>query len=287
MGHVSEVRSIESASLLRRNFRNWGSVALFLRRSKGLSANITVKFRDAQSSDETILRSELKELIQYCRFAESIGVAPAPDLHVLVTMKRDIEAKLQRQFTKEEIERWSTGARFDINAMSLLALVRRHKPKTAVETGVGQGITTYTMLNAMQLNGGGTLISVDIPNRNPEGYINKDGQHDFVYTPEGKDPGWLIPDRLRSNWDFRLGTSAMILPTIHSRIDLFFHDSEESYSNMTFEYGWALEHLREGGILASLNIGWNSAFKDFRRANPGCELLYEGNDFGVFRTSSS
>ena len=223
------------------------------------------------------------ELIRYSKFAESIGVAPAADLPTLVVMKRDIETKLQQQFTKEEIEQWSTGGRFDKNALTLFAFVRRFKPKIAVETGVGQGVTSYTMLRAMQLNGFGKLISIDLPNRNPAGYFNKDGQHDFVYTPEDKAPGWLIPEFLRRNWDFRLGTSAKILPTIQGRIDFFFHDSEESYFNMTFEYGWALDHLDNGGILASYNIDWNSAFRDFRTAHSEFELLFEGTDFGVLR----
>jgi predicted O-methyltransferase YrrM len=85
-------------------------------------------------------------------------------------------------------------------------------------------------------------------------------------VPTGKEPGWIIPDHLRHRWELTIGRSQDRLPTLLGelgKIDLFLHDSEHSYDCMSFEFRTAFGHLRSGGILASDDASWNSAFEDF------------------------
>jgi hypothetical protein len=48
-------------------------------------------------------------------------------------------------------------------------------------------------------------------------------------------------------------------------IDIFFHDSKHTYEHMFFEFEAAFQRLRLGGVLASDDISWNSAFFEFCR----------------------
>lgn len=127
---------------------------------------------------------------------------------------------------------------------------------------MAQGISSYFFLKALDLNGTGKLISIDYPNRDPEGY-RYEGKVDHVYVPRELPPGWLVPDSLRVRWDLRLGKSSEVLPTLDMEIQLFQHDSEHSYQNMMFEYEWALQHVEKGGVISSDDINWNSAFQEF------------------------
>jgi hypothetical protein len=43
-----------------------------------------------------------------------------------------------------------------------------------------------------------------------------------------------------------------------------------------FEYNWAYSHITEKGVIASDDITWNSAFKDFKRAHPDLNPVIKG-----------
>jgi hypothetical protein len=101
----------------------------------------------------------------------------------------------------------------------------------------------------------------------------------LVYTPSGLEPGWLVPKELHSLWELKLGRSSEVLPTIDSKVDIFYHDSEHSYENMTFEYEWAYSHLKEGGILASDDVTWNEAFSDFARKHGDMRPIFDQSIF--------
>jgi hypothetical protein len=85
-------------------------------------------------------------------------------------------------------------------------------------------------------------------------------------VPPGKQPGWLVPRRLRARWELTLGRSQEQLRPLLERlraIDFFLHDSEHSYECMTFEFRLAFAHLEDGGVLGSDDTKWNSSFSDF------------------------
>jgi predicted O-methyltransferase YrrM len=156
---------------------------------------------------------------------------------------------------------------------ALYAVLRLLRPQTVVETGVCNGVFTSVILLALGRNDAGRLFSIDFPEyegaaaAGEEIWSGKGG----AVVPAGKKPGWLVPDRLRDRWQLTIGRSQDELPPLLDRletIDFFFHDSEHSYECMSLEFRLAYPRLREGGVLASDDTTWNTAFADFAAALP-------------------
>ena len=150
----------------------------------------------------------------------------------------------------------------------LYAVVRRVKPQAVVETGVCNGVSTAFLLLALERNGGGRLFSIDFPEFAGERYeegVFWEGKGGAV-IPEGKEPGWMIPESLRGPWELRLGRSQDELPPLLEQlgtIDFFLHDSEHSDECMTFEFTHAFDALRTGGVLAADDVNASNAFFEF------------------------
>ena len=128
-------------------------------------------------------------------------------------------------------------------------LVRILKPDIVVETGVGAGVSSWTILHALEENNTGRLVSIDLPTPNTQ------------LLPE---VGYLIPNTLRHRWDLQTGASQKLLPEILSElgeIDIFQHDSRHSYSNQLREYQCAWPFIKHGGMLISDDIS-NDALYD-------------------------
>lgn len=143
----------------------------------------------------------------------------------------------------------------DLYAKKILvqyAAIRAMKPNVIVETGVASGVSTSYILLALQKNGHGQLHSIELG--------------DPQYLPPGKQPGWIVPDWLRNNWDLRIGDSLELLPKLMSEVgpvDVFVHDSLHTYDHMLWEFRIANPWLRSGGLLISDDAAWNSAFSEF------------------------
>ena len=149
----------------------------------------------------------------------------------------------------------------------LYAVVRRLAPEVAVETGVCNGVATAFILLALDRNERGVLHSIDLPefagreHAPGEFWEGKGG----AVTPDGKEPGWMIPAELRQRWRLTIGRSQDELLPLLARlapIDFFMHDSEHSYDCMSFEFREAWAALRPGGLLVSDDIDWNDAFAE-------------------------
>lgn len=137
------------------------------------------------------------------------------------------------------------------------AAVRALQPDTVVETGVASGVSSAYILLALQRNQKGTLHSVEIG--------------DPAYLPAGKEPGWIVPDWVRSRWQLHIGDVAAILPGLLRElgaVDIFIHDSLHTYEQMKFEFEIARPHIRRGGLLLADDALWNSAFQEFAQAFP-------------------
>jgi predicted O-methyltransferase YrrM len=142
--------------------------------------------------------------------------------------------------------KWSATSEL---AATTYALIKLLKPEVVVETGVGAGVSSWTILKAMDENGSGRLISIDLPTPNTE------------LLPE---VGYLVPRELRHRWDLRTGPSQKLLPqTLKElgKIDVFQHDSRHSYSNQLREYQTAWPYINDGGLLVSDDIS-NDALHD-------------------------
>ncbi len=164
----------------------------------------------------------------------------------------------------------------------LYALCRFLKPRAVVETGVGLGVSSYFILQALRDNGSGELYSIDYPG---SVYSSDAGIriNEASYTSSDGSPGCLVPDSLREHWKLILGKSSDELSPLCKRlgsVDLFFHDSEHTYQNMLEEYETVWPYIREKGVLSSHDIGWNDSFEDFSKKN-GCTPIVSQGGFGL------
>jgi predicted O-methyltransferase YrrM len=165
----------------------------------------------------------------------------------------------------------ATGRQGYGEGLRLYAVLRKLRPHVAVETGVCNGVSTAFLLLALTENGAGELHSIDLPEIAGEDYEPGtfwDGKGGAVIPP-GKEPGWMVPSRLRDRWHLVLGRSQDKLPPLLERlgtIDFFMHDSEHSDACMRFEFEAAWAALRDGGVLAADDVTVNDAFAAFASA---------------------
>ncbi|MGO9125736.1 MAG: class I SAM-dependent methyltransferase [Terriglobales bacterium] len=164
----------------------------------------------------------------------------------------------------------------------LYILVRFAKPIIVLETGVFDGLSSAVILQALEDNAVGTLISVDLPARTAiEG--STDRMTDSA-LPAGGSPGWVVPDYLRHRFRLVEGDSREWLPKLlgeYPKLDIFFHDSLHTFEHQYFEYSTAWPHIVPGGLLLSDDIFFNSAFHQFCKQNAKRYVHVEG--FGAIR----
>lgn len=189
-------------------------------------------------------------------------------------------------FTQE----FSVGHSGDYDVMMLYTLTRMENPQTIVETGVASGRSSSAILRALSANGTGHLYSIDLPqhytDEGPALYTTDEGNKELTgFVPEGKQPGWLVPEELRSRWTLILGDSKKELPALLARlkkIDIFYHDAEHTHEAMEREFKSAWPVLRERGLLISDDVDWNTAWKEYRaKRDPSYSRVYR--HFGVSR----
>lgn len=148
----------------------------------------------------------------------------------------------------------------------LYIIVRETCPEMVMETGVFDGLSSAVILQAMKDNNRGLLVSIDLPAR-------KEIKGSTHCMPESKlpralDPGWIVPNSLRSRYKLYLGDSKKLLPELFQKypvVDIFIHDSLHTYEHQLFEYNTAWPHIKEGGLLLSDDILWTPAFYRFCR----------------------
>lgn len=138
-------------------------------------------------------------------------------------------------------------------ATDLLYHLTRHLPaKAIIETGVANGWSSLAFLAAMADNGGGRLISIDMPyaKMKNEAYV-----------------GCAVPHHLRGgSWSLRRLPDRDALPSALAELgtlDLAHHDSDKSYAGRMFVYEQCWDRLRAGGLMMSDDVEDNLAFRDF------------------------
>jgi hypothetical protein len=147
-------------------------------------------------------------------------------------------------------------------AAILYTVCRIQRPRFVVETGVASGISTTGILAALAQNSFGTLYSIDLPGAT---YTTDTGES-WKDLARQSGPGWMIPPQLKGRWVLRVGDSRSILPQVLaelSEVDLFYHDSEHTEENMTFELNTTVRHLASRGTLVVDNTNWSNAVGRF------------------------
>jgi len=152
-----------------------------------------------------------------------------------------------------EIRFWDAHENF---SKICYAIVKIMKPDTVVETGVGRGMSSASILKAMDENGKGQLFSIDLP---------------FIWPASSV--GSLVPNHHRRKWTLVLDSGERALPKIMNEksVDFFVHDSDHSYDSQIAEYTIAWPNISKNGILVSDDVN-NDAFLEFTEAI-GCEPI--------------
>ena len=126
-------------------------------------------------------------------------------------------------------------------------LIRNFKFDYIIETGTQHGVSTSIMSQvAREIPSPPRIISYDVDS--PK-MIRKEDNVEYI----------TLECPVRKN--FVKHTS-----TLNQSKGLFFHDSDHTYENMTFEFNFAWKNLRVETIIAD-DIEGNSAFSDFCRNN--------------------
>jgi predicted O-methyltransferase YrrM len=152
------------------------------------------------------------------------------------------------------------------------ALSRATSPNVVLETGVAYGVTSAYLLQSLELNGRGSLWSIDLP---PLGH----SADDYV--------GFLIPPVLKTRWRLQRGSTRRVLPKLLPEldtVDMFIQDSLHTYQTVMDEIVAVWPRLRPGGVLIADDVGRNCAFKDFatRTDHAGSVVVQESSKNSTF-----
>jgi len=155
------------------------------------------------------------------------------------------------------------------DALFLYWLVRRLKPRTILQTGVCNGLSTAFMVLGLAKNGSdGRLRAIDLPpifDACDPSWTIEGKAYGFV-IPEGKTSGWLVPEAYHERLEVWNGNAKDLLPKMVDEvdsIDLFYHDSGHSYNHTMFEFHQAKHKLSKGGLVVAADIGLNASLWDF------------------------
>jgi len=158
--------------------------------------------------------------------------------------RRELEERLAR------LEDVPFPTRFDgdpVLARLGYFLTRVLRPQVVIETGVAFGISSGFILAALERNGGGRLISIDLP---PLGV-------------SARVTGAIVPDRLRERWTLIRGVSTRVLPSVLRDlppVGLFVHDSLFTQRNACEEYERVLPHLASHSAIVANRVDLSDAF---------------------------
>jgi hypothetical protein len=155
---------------------------------------------------------------------------------------------------------------------AIWCIARHRQPRAVVETGVGHGVTSRAVLDALERNGEGALWSIDLP--------------PLTITARSKEIAAAVPAASRGRWTYLEGSSRRRLPALIAElgtIDLFVHDSRHSTRNVLFECERAYAALRPGGFLVVDDLDGNWGFARFGERAPGARTLIGTADDGQRR----
>jgi predicted O-methyltransferase YrrM len=153
----------------------------------------------------------------------------------------------------ESFQAWNDGDAALVRA--IWCLTRHLKPKKVVETGVGHGVTSRFILEALARNAAGHLWSIDLPP------IDR-----FWRSQVGAAVGDPQSSPCAARWTLLRGSSRRHLPQLLAQlgeIDLFVHDSLHSARNVRFELDLAWPALSPHGALVVDDVDANWAFHTF------------------------
>jgi hypothetical protein len=216
------------------------------------------KLAEFLGTDSAVLSGYYREILEDETFLRGINEG-------LRSVRRD------HGFTKGIFRRDSVDSAdwFAFERILIYVLVRHLQPAQCLETGVYYGGNTAFLLAALNRNGRGRLVSIDLP----DSAISRNGgdilhaRHPLVgdsefYEPTMK-PGFIIPDYLKDKWEFVEGDSLAEIPKRRETFDFYLHDSDHSMSFLGAELAAALPRLSPSAVVIADDIDWSNAFFSF------------------------
>ena len=149
---------------------------------------------------------------------------------------------------------------------SIYSIIRQREPDTVVETGMGPGVSTTSILSAMKNKG--RLVSID---------------PGLPYGKGDREVGFIIPSTLRSRLEHVKGTSSEKLESVlesMKKLDIFFHDSDHTYQNVMFELKTVWPKVRRNPLILVDNYDWSDAAADFAKEK-GLKLRNLADDLAL------
>lgn len=198
-----------------------------------------------------------------CRLHNCLGVPwPCPAVSEFWPLWQDVIEELKAKGMRvgpNSYLSWNDGDAGFVRA--IWCLVRHLRPDNVVETGVGHGVTSRFILEALERNGAGHLWSIDRPPLNHKWH---------------SEIGVAVGGRYPTRWSFVKGSSRRHLPSVLSdlgQVDIFIHDSLHSERNVRFEMDRVWPVLRPGGVVVVDDIDANWGFYRFTQAYSGLEAV--------------
>lgn len=209
-----------------------------------------------------LLGASGRRLVEPEDFVSRLAGAAIPDEVIAEFLQVKVEFEGRRESLPVPYELFH-----DIESDSMLlcyALARTLKPETIVETGVGNGASTFFFLRALARNGHGTLHSFDISD-------------DVGAYLSGEDQGAWVLHVLDAQSPLKdLRRQIKTLPPI----DVFIHDSHHRYNYMTAELELAETLLSERGVILCDDAESTFAFEEFcRRRNMDPMYVFDRTKF--------
>jgi hypothetical protein len=261
---METVKNLRKILYVKSSVKGWINTAgkLSSWRKNGLR-QIDIKFKDSTFFSKVTLGTAWA-LITYYYWSKRLGSYNREDLIALQKICEHIYQEIRENCQHWPRSGWGLQGTHGI----LFLIVRKYKPELFVETGIAHGYSSTIILKAMEMNGFGSLISIDALDH-------------FEICGKTTPIGWVVPEKLRKRWSVRLGLSANVLPTITESVDIFYHDSSHTEENMFNEYTWAKNNLKHNGILISDDIDDNRAWVNFHNSNRDMKELIRSVTTGV------
>lgn len=161
----------------------------------------------------------------------------------------------------------SAAQHFNLDmARGLWCILRHLKPRTIVEAGVGLGVTSRFILEALAMNRAGHLYSVAPPDADP-----------LLRSRTG----FAVEPRVAHRWSLIADTTRRALPGLLPRlglVDLYVHDCLSAGNTMRYEIDMAWAALKPGGALVIGHVDYNGAFQYFAQSHTGYQALIGETD---------
>jgi len=181
----------------------------------------------------------------------SVEASTAPDVLLNGMFGTRASTECPPELPELKAQQFSALWQIDPGAQQLLReFVRLARPKRFFETGVADGASTRIILDALEKNGDGRLVSVDISTEVGSLARQSPAVHRWQLV--------VLPARGRTTV-FRDAVRRA------APLDAFLHDSDHRYPWQMFEYREAWAALSPGGWLLSDDIDSSYAFLDFSR----------------------